>query len=68
MEKVINKSVNLRLEGLDGNAFALIGAFQNKARKEGWTPEEIKAVTDEAKISDYDYLVFVLSNHCEPST
>ena len=68
MEKVINKSVNLELAGLNGNAFVLMGAFQNKARKEGWTPEEIKAVTDEAKSSDYDNLVFVLSNHCEPST
>ena len=67
MEKVINKSVNLSLEGLNGNAFALMGAFQKQARKEGWTQEEIKAVLDEAKISDYDYLVFVLSNHCEPN-
>jgi len=66
MEKVINKSVNLQLEGLNGNAFALMGAFQKQARIENWKPEEIKAVLDEAKSSDYDYLLFVLSNHCEP--
>ena len=67
MEKVINKSVNLELAGLNGNAFALMGAFQKQARTEGWTLEEIKAVLDEAKTSDYDYLLFVLSNHCEPT-
>ena len=66
MEKVINKSVDLQLEGLNGNAFALMGAFRQQAVKEGWKDAEIKAVLEEAKSSDYDYLLFVLSNHCEP--
>lgn len=65
MERIIDKSIKLDLTGLNGNAFALMGAFQKQARREGWTPEEIKAVLDEAKSHDYDYLRFVLSNHCE---
>lgn len=66
MTKIINKTINLELEGLNGNAFALMAAFGKQARKEGWTEEEITAVLDEAKQHDYDYLLFVLSNHCEP--
>lgn len=32
-----NKTINLTLVGLDGNAFSLMGAFQRQARREGWT-------------------------------
>ncbi len=60
----MSKKVNLELVGLDGNAFALIGAFQKQARKEGWTPEEIKAVRDEAMNGDYDHLLATLAEHC----
>ena len=58
------KKVKLNLIGLDGNAFALMGAFQRQARKENWSPEEIKAVLDDAMSGDYDHLLCVLSNHC----
>lgn len=61
----MNKKVKLKLVGTDGNAYSLLGAFQKKARKEGWTSEEIKAVIDEATSGDYDHLLFVLSEHCE---
>ena len=60
------KTVNLDLMDFDGNAFSLLGAFLRQAKHEGWTPEEIKAVTDEAKSGDYDHLVRVLGSHCEP--
>lgn len=59
------KTVNLELVGLDGNAFILLGAFQRQARKEGWSPEEIKLVLDEATDGDYDHLLMVLSTHCQ---
>jgi len=59
----INKKVKLKLVGLDSNAFALIGAFQKQARKENWTPEEIKLVRDEAMSGDYDHLLATL--HCK---
>lgn len=65
MATIKNKTVSLELEGLDGNAFALLGAFQKQARREGWTAEEIKAVMDEAQSGDYDHLLQTLMRHCE---
>lgn len=59
-----NKKVNLRLVGLDGNAFCLLGAFQRQARREEWSEEEIKAVIEEAKSGDYSHLIATLSNYC----
>jgi hypothetical protein len=55
-----NKKVKLELVGLDGNAFALMGAFQQQARKEKWTPEEIKQVLDECRSGDYSHLLATL--------
>ena len=43
---IVNKKIKLRLVGLDGNAYSLMGAFQNQAKKEGWTKEEINKVLD----------------------
>lgn len=51
------KKVKLNLVGKDGNAFAVMGLFRQKARKEGWTSEEIKTVLDEAMSGDYDHLL-----------
>ena len=59
------KKVNLSLVGLDGNAFALMGAFQQQARKEGWSKEEITSVLDEAKSGDYNHLLVTLDSYCE---
>lgn len=59
----VPKAVDLTLEGLNGNAFVLMGAFQSQAKKEGWTKEEIKTVLDECKLGDYDHLVGVLMDH-----
>jgi hypothetical protein len=62
---IVNKKIKLKLVGLDGNAFVLMGAFSRQAKKEKWTPEEIKSVLDEAKKSDYNHLVSVLGDHCK---
>lgn len=59
------KKIKLKLVGLDGNAFALMGAFQAQARKEKWTKEEIAAVLTEARKGDYDHLLATLDKHCE---
>ena len=59
------KKVKLRLVGLDGNAFNLMGQFQKQARKEKWSQEEINHVTDACRSVDYDHLIYVLDNHCE---
>lgn len=56
-ENKLNKTVNLNLVGLDGNAFFLMGAFQRQAKKEKWTKEEIDAVLDECRAGDYDHLL-----------
>lgn len=50
---------------VDGNAFAIIAAFNRQARKEGWTKEEIDAVNKEATSGDYDHLLQTFMAHCE---
>jgi len=65
MEKIVPKTVNLDLVGVDANAFSILGVFQRQARREGWTPEEISLVVEEAKTGDYDHLLAVIINHCE---
>jgi len=65
MAKVVDKVVDLKLAGLEGNAFNLMGHFRRQARKEGWTVDEIKSVLDECREGDYDHLVATLMEHCE---
>ncbi|MDG5490622.1 hypothetical protein [Psychroserpens sp. SPM9] len=65
MKKVIDKTVNLDLVGVNGNAFAVMGVFQKQARKEGWSTSEIEMVLAEAKSGDYDHLLATIMNHCE---
>jgi len=65
MKKIIDKSVRLDLVGVNGNAFAIMGAFQRQAKKEGWSKQEINAVLKEAKSRDYDYVITTIQNHCE---
>ncbi|WP_026776305.1 hypothetical protein [Polaribacter sp. Hel_I_88] len=66
MKKVIEKTVNLNLVGVDGNAFMVMGIFRRQAKKEGWSSEEIELVMDEAKSGDYVHLLATIENHCEP--
>ena len=61
----MNKKIKLDLVGLDGNAFALMGAFQKQARREGWTQDEIKVVLDKCTSGDYNNLLCTLMDHCE---
>ena len=63
--QVVAKKVKLKLVGLDGNAFALMGAFSRQAKKEGWDKEDIDAVIAECKKSDYSHLVSTLMAHCK---
>lgn len=57
--------VKLRLEGLDGNAFSLMGAFQQAARRQGCDRSEIDKVLAECKAGDYDHLLQTLIQNCE---
>ncbi len=65
MKKIVNKTVNLDLVGVNGNAYAIIGVFRRQAVREGWSKEDIHAVLTKAKSGDYDHLLATIMNHCE---
>lgn len=65
MKKVIEKTVNLDLVGVNANAFALMAAFRRQAQKEKWTAQEIDAVLNHAKSGDYNHLLSTIIKHCE---
>ena len=54
------KKFKLKLVGQDGNAFVLLGFFQSRATKAGWTQKEIDKVLGEATTGDYNHLVTTL--------
>ncbi len=66
MSKLVDKTVNLNLIGIDGNAFMIMAVFQRQAKREGWTQEEIDTVLTEAKSCDYNQLLATISDYCEP--
>lgn len=66
MKKVINKTVNLDLVGVNGNAYAIMHAFRTQARKERWPEQDIEAVITEAQSNNYNHLLATILNHCEP--
>jgi hypothetical protein len=53
--------LNTTLEGVDGNAFALMAHFRQHARHAGWDREDISRVLDEAMSGDYNHLVATLA-------
>jgi hypothetical protein len=55
--KTKSKKVKMQLVGLDGNAYSVMGAFQQEARRQGWTKEEIDKVLNEAMSGDYNHLL-----------
>lgn len=57
------KKVKLKMVGLDGNAFSIMGAFRTQAKREGWTTEEVDEVLSEAKSGDYSTLVSVIASY-----
>jgi ribosomal protein L32 len=50
-------------DGIDSNAFSLIGHFRKLARNSKWSAEDIDRVVEEAKKSTHDHLVYVLLTH-----
>ncbi len=66
MKNLVGKTVNLQLVGVNGNAFAIIGAFRRQAKNENWTDAEIELVQTEAISGDYERLLAVFATHCEP--
>lgn len=62
---IVDKKVVMQLVGLDGNAFSLMGAFKNNARKQGWKKNEIDSVLNECQKGDYNHLLCMLMDHVE---
>jgi hypothetical protein len=62
METTIDKpaKVKLGLVGLDGNAFSLMGAFKQAARRQGWNKTQIDTVINDCMSGDYNHLLGVL--------
>ena len=50
----------MKLEGHDGNAFALLGTFKREARRAGYSTSQIDKVIEEATSGDYDHLLQTL--------
>jgi hypothetical protein len=65
--RMATKQVKMTLEGLDGNAFMLLGAFQANARQQGWGQDDIDAVIAEATATDYARLLATLEAHIDAS-
>lgn len=61
----MDKKVKLTLVGLDGNAFVILGAFRQAARKQGFSKEWIEGVTREAMSGNYDHLLATIADNCE---
>ena len=59
--------VKMQLAGLDGNAFALMGAFSRNASRQGWTRDEIDTVLKECRSGDYDHLLCTLMDNIDDS-
>ena len=57
--------VKMQLAGLDGNAFALMGAFSRNARRQGWTSDDIDTVLTECRSGDYDHLLCTLMDNID---
>lgn len=58
-----DKKVVMELVGLDGNAFVLMGEFSKRARKQGWTKEEIDYVLNKCMSGDYNNLLRTLMQY-----
>ena len=57
----------LKLSGLDGNAFAILGRAKKEAKQAGWSKEQIDKYMTEAMDGDYDHLLQVTVNYFDVS-
>lgn len=57
----------LKLLGKDGNAFAILGAAGQAARKAGWQKEKITEYTEKAMSGDYNHLLIVTMEYFDVS-
>jgi hypothetical protein len=55
------------LEGRNGNAFGLLGAFADHARQSGRSQAEIDAVLAEPMSGDYRHMLRTLADAAQPT-
>lgn len=67
MENLLDgRKVQLQLVGIDGNIFAVMGAFTNAARRQGFSKQEYTKVTDRVMLAgSYDEALAVIIEHTE---
>ncbi len=53
------------LIGVDGNAFAIMGACRKAAKKAGWSKDKIDDLINEMMSGDYDYLLKTAGQYFE---
>ena len=58
--------VALDFDRVEGNAYALLGAFRKTARRQGYPQANIDRVIEEARSGDYGHLVNVLMRNTVP--
>ena len=56
-------SIELNLNGVDGNAFALIGHARSYGRQLGFSQDEIDKISKDMMSSDYTHLLKVFDNN-----
>jgi hypothetical protein len=61
------KKPKLKLVGMDGNAFMLLGLAKRAADKAKWPLDKWQTVQREAMSGDYDHLLSVLMENFEVS-
>lgn len=61
-EKVAGKPT-IDLTGPEGNAFCILGNAQQLGKELGKNKQEIEAILDDMKSSDYEHLIQVFDNH-----
>lgn len=59
------RKVKMKLVGLDGNAFIIMGAWQRNAKRQNWSDEDIEKVLEEAQSSNYNHLLSVIIEHSD---
>jgi hypothetical protein len=59
------KKPYVKLSGLDGNAFSIMGRARSAMRECGWTNAEIGEATDDMMAGDYNALLRAVCKYCE---
>jgi hypothetical protein len=51
--------IKVKLSGIDGNAFSIMGAVTSAMKKGGCTPQQIEEYRKAAMSDTYDHLIYV---------